>query len=95
MTTSLIRNLTIIAATAVIVPMLLSAPAFAGKKSITQGGLASIVKHFDDFCAGLQNTYNSELAAAGKSSGGTADAHGHMANQAYMAASQGGCGWAS
>ncbi len=94
MTTSITRNLVLVAALALSTSALLS-PALASPKGAGGGALAGIVKHYQDYCGTLESIYNKELSAAGNSKGAAAEAHAQTALQTSNMAEQNGCGWAS
>ena len=94
MTTSFKLHFAAAVAVALVLPMM-SAPAFAAKKTYSNG-LASIVKKFDGYCTMLHDDMIAAESAAEVYAGTpAAEPYSKNADADYQKASDAGCGWAA
>jgi hypothetical protein len=96
MSTSLKFRLAVAITVGLVLP-LMSAPAFASKNNHGySNGLASIVKHFDGYCAMLHDDMAAAESAAEIHAGTpAAEPFSKAADADYKNASDAGCSWAA
>ena len=96
MSISIAHNCAFIIVAAMLVPAMSTAPAFASPKGVGGGGLASITKHFDDYCSSIKGEMmiNEDLASAAVDAHQDPKPYEAAADAAFDQAAGAGCGWA-